>query len=63
LNNQIQPAIQHFEKALEIAKERGDREAKIRAYRGLGNAYRSNDQIQQAFQLYENALEIAKERG
>ena len=33
-NNQIQTAIQHYEYALQIAIQRRDKEAEIKAYRG-----------------------------
>ncbi len=48
VNNQIQPAIQQHEKALEIAREQGYELQETGAYLGLGFAYRLNNQIQSA---------------
>ena len=64
LINQIQPAIQHFEKALDIlARERRYKLQETNAYLGLGDTFRRNNQIQPAIQHLEKALEIARERG
>ncbi len=63
LNNQIQLAILHYEKALEIAREGGYKQKETYAYLGLGEAYKLNNQIQRAIQHYEKAFEIAREGG
>jgi tetratricopeptide (TPR) repeat protein len=55
--------MEYYEKALEIAKERGDKERETRAYIELGDAYTLNNQIQTGVKYYEKALEIAKGRG
>ena len=49
--------MEYYEKALEIAKERGEKENETRAYLGLGITYRLNNQIQTGMEYYEKALE------
>ena len=55
-NNQIQTAIECYEKTLKIAKERGDKQQEIDAYFALGDAYRLNNQFQTAIEYYSGML-------
>ena len=60
--NQVQTAIEYFEKALEIAREREDKKNETNAYIGLKEAYGKNKQTQKAIGHCKKALEIGKER-
>ena len=59
--NQIQNAIECYEKALENVTEE-DKENETNAYLGLGHAYQEKNQIQMAIDTYEIALQIAREK-
>ena len=59
-NNQIETAIQHYNKALEIAREREDKQYQTNAYIWLGCAYKENNQIQTAIGYYEKAAAMER---
>ena len=61
-HNQIQMAIQHYKKASEIARGRGDKEFEANAYIWLGCAYKENNQVKTAIEYYEKALALDIER-
>ena len=59
----MEQAIQHYQQALEIAREIGDRRGEGNCLGNLGNAYADLGQVEQAIQHYQQALEIAREIG
>jgi len=60
---QVEKAIEYYEKALEIAREIGDRQGEGADLGNLGNAYSDLGQVEKAIEYYEQALVIAQEIG
>ena len=56
---QVEQAIEHYQQALEIAREIGDRRGEGNCLGNLGIAYADLGQVEQAIQHYQQALEIA----
>ena len=63
LKSQLELAIEYYGKALDTAKERGDKRQETDAYLWLGNTYRLKDQKELAKENYEKVLEVAKEQN
>ena len=61
-NGEYQKAIQHYQKALNIALERRDKCQEGKAYLGLGCAYVNIGQYQTSIEHYRKALNIAQDR-
>ncbi len=60
---EVRQAIEHYEQALEIAREIGDRRSEGIALGSLGNAYAALGESRRAIELYEQSLAIYCEIG
>ena len=60
---QFKTAIEYHQRALEIAKEVGDKAREGKSYGDLGGTYRSLGQFKTGIKYHQRALEIAKEVG
>jgi tetratricopeptide (TPR) repeat protein len=63
LLSEVRKAIEHYEQALAIAREIGDRRGECNALGNLGNASKDLGDARKAIEYYEQALAIAREIG
>jgi tetratricopeptide (TPR) repeat protein len=56
-------AIEHYQRSLDVSRERGDQDGEADCLFSLARAYNGAEQTEQAIECYNLALDISRESG